>query len=91
MHLKLGWETRVLAIKPKMYPLSIEAKHLVDEIFDKMQRFGRLKYTISYTFFSFSVFIVYKINIKEERKKWVVVNICKLNDLVIVDAYLFPL
>lgn len=70
-----------------MYPLGVEAKHLVDEIFDKMQRFGRLKYTISHIFFSFSVFIIYKINAKEEAKRRVIVNIRKLNNLVIADAY----
>lgn len=91
VHLKPIWETKVSTIKPKVYPLGIEAKRLVNKIFDKMQRLGRLKYTTSHTSFSFLVFVVYKTNAKGEKKRHAVVNICKLNDLVILDAYPLPL
>ncbi len=91
VHLKPGWETKVSSIKPRVYPLGIEAKRLVGETFDEMQRLGRLKYTTSHTPFSFSVFVVYKTNAKGERKGRAVVNIRKLNDLVIPDAYPLPL
>ena len=74
-----------------MYLLGIEAKRLVDETFDKMQRLGRLKYTISHTPFSFPVFVVYKTNAKGERKGRTVVDIRKLNDLIVPDAYLLLL
>ena len=60
-------------------------------MFDKMQHLGRLKYTTSYTPFSFPVFVVYKTNAKEEKKERAVVNIRKLNNLVIPDAYPLPL
>lgn len=87
VHLKPGWETKVSTIKPRVYPLSIKAKRLVDETFDKMQYLGHLKYTTSHTPFSFPVSIVYKTNAKRERKGRAVVDICKLNDLVIPNAY----
>lgn len=87
VHLKPGWETKVSGIKPKVYPLGIEARRLVDQTFDKIQRLGRLNYTTSHTPFSFPVFVVYKTNVKEEKKGCTVVDICKLNDLVIPDAY----
>lgn len=87
IHLKPGWEIKVLTIKPKIYPLNIKGKRLVDKTFDKMQHFGRLKYTTSYTSFSFPVFVIYKTNAKGEKKGYAVVNICKLNNLVILDAY----
>lgn len=74
-----------------MYPLGIKARYLVDKMFDKMYRFSCLKYTTLHTFFSFSVFVVYKTNAKGEKKGRVVVNIRKLNDLVVLDAYLLPL
>ena len=48
-------------------------------------------YTTSYISFSFSIFVVYKINAKREKKRRAVVNICKLNNLVIMDAYLLSL
>ena len=91
VHQKPGWETKVSNIKPRVYPLGIEAKRLVDETFDEIQRLGRLKYTNSHTPFNFPVFVVYKTNAKGERKGCAVVDIYKLNDLVIPDAYLLPL
>lgn len=60
-------------------------------MFDEMQHLSRLKYTTSHTLFSFPVFIVYKMNAKGERKDCAVVDIRKLNDLVILDTYLFSL
>lgn len=70
-----------------MYLLGIKAKYVVNKMFDKIQRLGKLKYTTSHISFSFLVFVVYKINVKGERKKHAVVNICKLNNLIISDAY----
>lgn len=67
VHLKPGWETRILTIKPRVYLLGIEARCLVDKTFDEMHRLGRLKYTTSHTAFSFFVFVVYKINAKREK------------------------
>lgn len=60
-------------------------------MFDKMHRLSRLKYITLHTPFSFPVFVVYKMNAKEERNGRAVVNICKLNNLVISDAYFFHL
>ncbi len=91
VHLKPGWETKVSSIKPRVYPLGIEVKRLVDETFDELQRLSRLKYTALYTPFSFPVFVVYKTNAKGERKGRVIVDIRKLNDLVVPDAYPLPL
>lgn len=91
MHLKPGWEKKVSAIKPKVYLLGIKAKRLLDETFDKMQCLGCLRYTTSHTLFSFSMFVIYKTNAKRERKGRAVVDIRKLNDLVISEAYPLPL
>lgn len=91
VHIKPGWETKVSVIKLKIYPLGIKAKLLADETFDKMQHLGRLKYTISHTFFSFPMFVVYKTNAKREKKDCAIVNIRKLNNLVILNAYLISL
>ena len=60
VHLKPGWETKVSAIKPRVYPLGINNKWLVDETFDKLQGLGRLKYTTSHMLFSFPVFVIWK-------------------------------
>lgn len=76
-----------MAIKLRLYLLGIKARHLVDEMFNKMQHLGRLKYTTSYIPFSFPVFVIYKTNVKEEKKGRTIVNIRKLNDLVVPDTY----
>lgn len=36
MYLKSEWETKISAIKPRIYPLGIKTKRLVDETFDEM-------------------------------------------------------
>lgn len=87
IHLKFGWESKVFAIKPRVYFLDINSKRFVNKIFDEMQHLGRLKYIVNHIFFSFLVFVVQKIATNRERKVWVMVDIWKLNDLVIFDAY----
>ena len=87
VHLKPGWETKVSAIKPRLYLLGINSKRLVDETFDELQRLGRLKYTTSHTLFSFLVFVIWKTVANGEKKGRVVVDIWKLNDLVIPNTY----
>ena len=91
VHLKPVWETKVSAIKPRVYPLGINSKQLVDETFDELQRFGCLKYTISHISFSFLVFVIWKTAANSEKKGRAVVDIRKLNDLVIPNAYPLPL
>ena len=90
VHLKPEWETKISAIKPMVYPLGINSKRLVDETFDELQRLGRLKYTTSHTPFSFLVFVIWKTAANGEKKGRAVVDIRKLNDLVIPDAYPLP-
>ncbi len=60
-------------------------------MFDELQRLGRLKYTTSSTPFSFFVFVIWKTAANGEKKGRAVVDIRKLNDLVIPDAYPLPL
>lgn len=91
VYLKPGWESKVSAIKPRVYPLGIDNKRLVDKTFDKLQRLGRLKYTTSPTPFSFPVFVIWKTAANGEKKGRAVVDIRKLNDLVIPNAYPLPL
>lgn len=56
-------------------------------MFNKIHRLGYLKYTTSNILFSFLVFIVYKTNAKKEKKEDAVVNIGKLNDLIVLEIY----
>ena len=85
--LKTGWEVKVSAIKPRVYPLGKEAYQLVDETFDKMHRLGRLKFMSEHTPFSFPVFVVWKLDAEGKRKNRAVVNIQKPNNIVLSDSY----
>ncbi len=89
--LKLGWESKVSSIKPQIYLLGNEVRQVVDDTFDEIHRQGHLEYTTDPTFFRFSVFIIHKTDSHGRRKGRVVVDIWKLNDLVLPDFYLFPL
>lgn len=89
--LRDDWQSRVSSIKPRVYPLGNESKKLVDNTFDKLQRQGRLVYTQTHTPFSFPVFVVWKPGPNGSRKGRAVVDIRKLNDLVVSDSYPLPL
>lgn len=91
LYLKPGWEAKVLAIKPKVYPLGIDSKWLVDETFDELQRLSRLKYITCHIPFSFPVFVSWKTVANGEKKGRAVGDIRKLNNLVILDGYSLPL
>ena len=75
VNLKLGWESKISSIKPKVYPLGIDNKRLVNKTFDKLQRLSRLKYTTSPTPFSFPVFVIWKTAANGEKKGQAVVDI----------------
>ena len=89
--LKPSWESNVSAIKPQIYPLGNKARRVVNNTFDEMYKQGRLEYTTDLTPFSFPVFIIYKTNLHDKRKCRVVVDIRKLNNLVLPDSYPLPL
>ena len=85
--LKPGWELKVSTIKPRIYPLGNETRRVVDDTFDEMYKQGRLQYTTDPTPFSFPVFIVFKTDHQGRRKGQAVVDICRLNELVLPDFY----
>lgn len=56
-----------------------------------MHKQGRLEYTTDPTPFSFPVFVVYKTDSHGKRKSRAIVDIRKLNKLVLPDSYPLPL
>ena len=60
-------------------------------MFDEMHRLGRLKFTTGHIPFSFLVFVVWKLDADGKRKGRAVVDIQKLNDMVLPDSYSLPL
>lgn len=91
IQLKPGWESKVFSIKPKVYPLGNNSRRLVDNTFDKMHKQRRLKLITDPILFSFPVFIVWKIDAQGKKKGCTVIDIWKLNELVLPDFYTFPL
>lgn len=73
--LKPDWESKVSSIKPKVYPLGNEARHVIDDKFDKMHKQGCLKFTIDPMPFSFPVFVVWKADAQGKKKGHAMVNI----------------
>ena len=88
---KPSWEAKVSAIKPGVYLLRNKARQLVNQTFDKMHCFGRLKFTSEHISFSFPVFVVWKLDAKGKRKGRAVVDIQKLSEMVLPDSYPLPL
>ena len=82
---------RVSAIKLRVYPLGNDAWKLVDDTFNEMHKQGRLEFTTDLTPFSFPVFVVWKSDSDGKKKGRAVVDIRKLNNLVIPDSYPLPL
>lgn len=89
--LRDDWQSRVSTIRPRVYPLGNESKKLVDDTFDELQRQGCLVYTQTHTPFSFPVFVIWKPGPDGSKKGCAVVDIRKLNDLVVPDLYPLPL
>ncbi len=67
--LKYGWKAKVSIIKLRVYPVGNKNQQVVDKTFDKIHCLGHLKFTIEYTPFSFLIFIVWKPNAKDKKKK----------------------
>ena len=87
--LRADWESKITG-KPKVYPLGIKDRMIVDEVFDKLQRQGRLEYTKQPTPFCFPVFVVHKTLPDGSDHGRPVVDIRKLNQVSVRDAHPLP-
>lgn len=59
--------------------------------FDEMHKQGRLQYITDPTPFNFPMFVVFKTDYQGKRKSQAVIDIRKLNKLVLPNSYLLPL
>lgn len=66
--LKPGLETKVSAIKLRVYPLDNKSRQLVNKTFDKMHHLGCIKFIFKYTPFSFPIFVIWKIDTEGKKK-----------------------
>lgn len=88
--LKSDWSEHVPKTA-RVYPLSSEAKKIVDKTFDKLHDQGRLSWTNEATPFSFPVFVVYRTMPDGSRKGRAVIDIRGLNAITQTDVYPLPL
>lgn len=90
--LKDCWED--IKLSNKVYPLEQNNKKYVDDTFDKLHQQKQMERTSSSTSISLLVFVVWR-NILEKnfikQKGRAVVNIRKLNMIVVKNSYLLPL
>src|SRR5277367_4270291 len=76
---------------PRIYPLGIEDKRVVDKTFDKLHEQGRMSWSTTSTPFSYPVFVVWRTLPSGERKGRAVVDIRGLNQVTRTDVYPLPL
>ena len=76
--LRTDWKSKITG-KPKVYPLNIKNRAIVDKVFNKLQIQDRLKYTKQSISFYFSIFIIYKILPDDIDHDYSVVDIRKFN------------
>lgn len=85
--LKPGWEAKISTIKPKFYPLGNNARQLVDNMFDEIQKQRRPKFITNPTSFSFLIFGIYNSDSDSKGKSCALVDISKFNNLVLLNFY----
>ena len=89
--LRSDWESRMPAKGARVYPVSNEAKQVIDDTFDALHEQGRMSWSTKATQFSWPVFVVYKTTPDGKRKGRAVVDIRGLNQLALADVYPVPL
>lgn len=72
---KPGWEFKVSVIKLKVYPLGNKARRVVDDIFDKKNKQGHLKYITNLICFRFLIFVIHKIDSQGKKKGCAIIDI----------------
>lgn len=89
--LKPDWETKVSFIKSRVYSLGNNVQQLVENIFNKMYKQRSLKFTTDPTSFSFPVFVIWKIDARGKKKGRSIIDIRKLDKLLLSNSYLLLL
>ena len=78
----------------KIYLLRLADRKFVNKIFDKLYEQKRIKYINQFILYEYSIFVVWKIISESDGlkyKKKIVIDIKKLNKIIIIDFYLMLL
>ena len=84
--LKVDWESKI-SDKTKIYSLKIRDRELINRIFDDFHDVDKIIWINQSTFFSYSVFCVWKIDENDERKSRAIINIRELNVITQSNVY----
>ncbi len=85
LSLKKKWQDK-MTVKIKIYSLKTNDKKMMNDIFNRLQTQSRLKFTIATTLFNYSIFVMWIVK-NDVRKDKAIMNIRRLNALLISDAY----
>ena len=83
--LKDNWQSKIIE-KSKIYSLDTKNRKILDKTFDDFHKKDCFEWTNKTTFFSYSIFIIWK-TINEIRKNRTIVDSKEPNDFIIFDAY----
>ena len=88
--LKFDWKSRV-SNKIKMYSLDAKNRALIDETFDNLHVVDKMCWINEFTFFFYSMFCVWKLDVDNQRKNRIVIDIRNLNVIIQSNVYLLSL
>jgi uncharacterized protein (UPF0333 family) len=86
--LKSNWADKIKS--NRIYSLRSNERVIVDEIFDNLHFKEKMKWFTNSTSFDYFVFVIYRIimkNDKSTRKERAVIDIRRLNAIIVTDAY----
>ena len=85
-----NWWKIYKAKQAKFYHLNKKNKEMMDKKFNKYHEQKQLNWTKTETFFTFSMFIIWKM-INDEKKNQMIIDIQTLNKIIMFDVYLLSL
>ena len=83
---KFDWESRI-SDKTKMYSLDAKNRVLIDETFDNLHVADKMIWINESISFFYSVFCVWKLNVDDQRKDRIVIDIRNLNVIIQSNVY----
>jgi hypothetical protein len=89
INLKSNWADKIKS--NRIYSLRSNERVIIDEIFDNLHFKEKMKWFTNSTSFDYLVFVIYRTimkNDKSTRKNRAVIDIRKLNAIIVIDAYL---
>ena len=88
--LKSDWKSQIFD-KVKIYSLDVKDRELIDKTFDELHVVDKMFWINEFTLFFYSMFCVWKLNVDNQRKKRIVIDIRDLNVITQSNVYFLSL